>query len=118
MIYLLLRWVLNTLVLLMISYLVPGVSFASFWSALITAAVFGIINATIRPIVILLTLPVNILTLGLLTFVINALMFWLASAVVKGFEVSNFTSAFWGALIYAIVVSLINYIDSPQPKRA
>ena len=118
MLYLLLRWVLNTLVLMTVSYLTPGVSFTSFWSAFLTSAIFGIINATIRPLILLLTLPINILTLGLLTFVINALMFWLASAIVKGFEVADFASAFWGALIYTIIVCIINYIDSPRPKPA
>lgn len=118
MLYLLLRWILNTLILMIVAYLTPGVTFSSFWSALITAAVFGIINAIIRPIVLILTLPINILTLGLLTFVINALMFWLVSVVVKGFYVADFSSAFWGALIYTIIVCIINYIDSPSPKTA
>jgi len=118
MLYLLLRWVLNTLVLIIVSYLTPGVNFASFWSALITAVVFGLINAIIRPIVLILTLPINILTLGLLTFIINALMFWLASAIVPGFYVADFASAFWGALIYTIIVCIINYIDSPRVKQA
>lgn len=118
MLYLLLRWILNTLVLMLVSYLTPGVAFSSFWSALITSVVFGLINAVIRPLVLILTLPINILTLGLLTFIINALMFWLASVVVKGFYVANFASAFWGALIYTIIVCIINYIDKPRPAKA
>jgi len=117
MLYVLFRWILNTLVLMIVSYLTPGVVFSSFWAALITSVVFGIINAIIRPVVIILTLPVNILTLGLLTFVINALMFWLASTLVSGFYVADFASAFWGALIYTIIVCIINYIDSPHPKK-
>lgn len=74
----------------------------SFYSALIAALILGLINALIRPVVLLLTLPVNILTLGLFTFIVNALMFWLASTVVKGFYVVGFWPAFWGALIMTL----------------
>ena len=116
---LLLRWLLNTLVLMLVAYIVPGVSFASFWSALITSLIFGLINAIIRPLMIILTLPVNILTLGLFTLIINALMFWLTSAIVKGFEVTGFWPAFWGALVYWLVTTIINFLfqDRPQEVR-
>ena len=107
----LLRWILNTLVLILVSRLTPGIHFASFWSALVTSLVLGFLNALIRPLLILLTLPVNILTLGIFTLVINALMFWLASTIVKGFQIDNFAAAFWGALIYSIIVMIINYFD-------
>lgn len=110
----LLRWLLNTLVLLLVSYIVPGIEFASFWSALITSLVFGLINALVRPLIILLTLPVNILTLGIFTLIINACMLMLASSIVKGFQVANFTAAFWGALVYWIIVTIINYIEKPK----
>ena len=116
--YLLLRWILNTLVLMLVSYLTPGISIASFWTALIASAIFGLINAVIRPIILILTLPINILTLGLLTFVINALMFWLLSAIVKGFDVQSFASAFWGALVYCIIVTIIGLIDQPDRRQA
>jgi putative membrane protein len=118
MLYLLLRWVLNTFVLILVSLLAPGVSFESFWSALITSAVLGLINAVIRPVMIILTLPINILTLGLFTLVINALMFWLASAIVKGFVVTDFWSALIAALIYWLIIMVINWIDSPKVKQA
>jgi putative membrane protein len=91
--YLLLRWILNTLILMLVSYLTPGISIASFWTALIASAIFGLINAVIRPIILILTLPINVLTLGLLTFIINALMFWLLSAIVKGFDVQSFSKS-------------------------
>ncbi len=107
----LLRWLLNTLVLLLVGYLTPGIVFAGFWSALVAALVLGLLNALVRPILILLTLPINILTLGLFTLVINALIFWLTSSIVKGFEIANFTSAFIGALIYTIIIMLINSFD-------
>lgn len=113
----LLRWLLNTMLLLLVSYIVPGVNFASFWSALIASIILGLINALIRPLVILLTLPINILTLGLFTLIINALMFMLASSIVRGFEISNFTAAFWGALVYAILATFINYLDSPKGSK-
>lgn len=115
--YFILRWLLNSFILILVAYLTPGVSFQSFWSALITAAVFGIINAFIRPLMLILTLPVNILTLGLFTLVINALMFWLTSAVVRGFQVSGFAAAFWGALIYWLIVTIINFISEPEKAK-
>ena len=117
MLYVLLRWILNTFVLILVSLLTPGVSLESFWSALITSIVLGLINAIIRPIMIILTLPINILTLGLFTLVINALMFWLASAIVKGFVVTDFWSAFFAALIYWLIIMVINWIDSPKVKQ-
>lgn len=108
---LLLRWLLNTLILLVVGYIVPGIKFESFWAALITSVIIGFLNAVIRPIIILLTLPVNILTLGLFTLIINAFVFWLAGTIVRGFEVANFWAAFWGALVYAILVMFVNYIE-------
>jgi putative membrane protein len=103
-----LRWLLNALILLMVSYIVPGIHFTNSWSLMLTVVIFGLINALIRPLVIILTLPINILTLGLLTLIINALMFWLTSSIVKGFEVENFWAAFWGALVYWLFVLLID----------
>jgi len=90
------------------AYLVPGVSVANLWSALVAALVIGLINALIRPLILLFTLPVNILTLGLFTFVINALMFWLASSIAKGFDVVDFKAAFLGALVYWLVSWIAN----------
>jgi putative membrane protein len=117
MLYVLLRWLLNTFILILVSLLAPGVSFDTFWSALATSVILGLINAVIRPIMIVLTLPINILTLGLFTLVINALMFWLASAIVKGFTVTDFWSAFFAALIYWLIIMVINWIDTPKVKQ-
>ena len=99
------RWVVNALAVMLVAYLIPGVYVANFWYALIAALVIGIVNALVRPLVLLLTLPVNILTLGLFTLVVNALMFWLASAFFggNGFYVSGFGPAFWGALIFCAI---------------
>ncbi|MFH1366485.1 MAG: phage holin family protein [Patescibacteria group bacterium] len=97
--FFILRLVINALIIIGITYLVPGISVSSFYTALLVAVILGLVNAIIRPIIILLTLPVNILTLGLFTLVINALLFWFVSTVVKGFTVEGFTPAFWGALL-------------------
>jgi putative membrane protein len=96
---LLLRWIINAAALLLIASMVPGIRISSFYSALIVALVLGVMNALVRPILIFLTLPITILTLGLFTLVINALLFWFVSSLVKGFEVTGFSPAFWGALI-------------------
>lgn len=103
-----LRWVVNALAVMLAAYLIPGVSVTNFWSALITALVMGLINAIIRPLVILLTLPVNIITLGLFTLVINAGMFWLAAYLVPGFDIFGFWAAFGGALVFWAVSWLTN----------
>ena len=100
---LLLVWLINTVALLGVAYLVPGVSVASFAAALVAALVLGLVNAVIRPILILLTLPATILTLGLFIFVINGLLFWFVGSFVQGFHVAGFWSAFFGAILYSII---------------
>lgn len=96
---LIVRWVLNALALLGITYLIPGIEIKSFVTALIVALVLGLVNAFIRPLLVILTLPINFLTLGLFTLVINALLFWLVSTWIPGFTVPGFGEAFLGALI-------------------
>ncbi len=88
------------------AYLIPGVLVATFWSALWLALFLGIINVLVKPILILITLPINILTLGLFTFVINALLILLAASVIKGFSVSGF----WVAMLFGIVLSVVSYL--------
>ena len=105
---LLLRWFLYAGALMLITRYVPGIAIAGFYSALVVAFVLGFLNALVRPILIFLTLPITLLTLGLFTLVINALLFWFASTVVKGFEVDGFGPAFWGALIMWAVAWLTN----------
>jgi putative membrane protein len=105
---LLIIWLINTLSLLIVSQILPGFTFASFWSALITALVLGLVNSVIRPLLILITLPINLLTLGIFTFVINALMILLVSSIVKGFEVESFGTAFMAALLLWIISFLTN----------
>ena len=99
---LLLRWIANAGALLAIAFYVPNIAVSGLYAALITALVLGLINAIIRPILLLLTLPVNLLTLGLFTFVINAGLFWFVSTVVEGFLVVGFKAAFIGAFIMTV----------------
>ena len=105
---LILRWLISAATLMGIAYYLPGVSVASFYTALIAALVLGLVNALVRPLILVLTLPLTILTLGLFTFVVNALLFWLVSTFVKGFYVAGFVPAFWGALIMWAVGWLVN----------
>jgi putative membrane protein len=108
--YILIRWLISALTLMAIAYYLPGVIVSGFYAALVTAIILGLLNAIIKPIIVFFTLPINLLTLGLFAFVINALLFWFASTIVKGFEVSGFWPAFWGALIMTIVSWLINFL--------
>lgn len=104
------RWIINAVLLMLIPYVVPGVTVKNFWVALIAALVLAFVNALIKPILILLTLPINILTLGLFILVINGLMFWLVSAVVKGFYITGFWPAFFAALVFSIFSIVLNYL--------
>lgn len=112
--YLLVRWFISAATLLLVAYLVPGFHVSGWYAAFIAALVLGLVNALIRPILLILTLPVNILTLGLFTLVVNAFMLWLVSTVVKGFEISGFAPAFWGAL----VLWLIGWLVSSSLKKS
>jgi len=96
------RWLLLAGALLLVAHLYPGVTVKSFPSALIAALVLGLLNTLLRPILVLLTLPVTVLSLGLFLFVINALMFWAAANLLEGFEVSGFLAALVGSLIYSL----------------
>lgn len=114
---LILRWFINALILLVIPYIVQGVQVDGVYTAIILAAVLAFVNAFIRPVLLILTLPINILTLGLFTLVINGLLFWFVSTFIKGFYVTDFWSAFWAALVYTIVSILINLVTNEnQPS--
>jgi putative membrane protein len=101
---LLVKWIINALAILLAAYVIPGITVDGFLTALIVSVVLGIINAVIKPILIILTLPINILTLGLFTFVINALLVLFADSLLSGFAVAGF----WIALLFSLVVSVIN----------
>ena len=105
---LILKWLLAACALLLVAYLYPGVQIQSFTSALIAAAVIGLFNALLRPILVVLTLPVTVVTLGLFLFVINALMFWAASGVLGGFFVAGFWAAMLGSLIYSALMLVVD----------
>lgn len=100
---LLAQWLLSASALLLLAYLYSGVQVASFGAALIAAFVIGLFNTVLRPVLVVLTLPVTIVTLGLFLFVINALMFWAASGVLSGFHVSGFGAALLGSLLYSVL---------------
>lgn len=104
---LVLKWLLSALALLTVTYLYSGVQVSNFTSALIAAAVIGLLNMIVRPVLVVLTLPVTIVTLGLFLFVINALLFWAASGLLQGFNVSGFVAALIGSLIYSLLGLLI-----------
>ena len=109
-----LRWLTLTGAILFASYMLDGIQVRGFMSALGAAAILGILNAFFRPIALILTLPINILSLGLFTFVINALMLKMASGVINGFEVRGFWPAVFGALVISLVSWLLNIFISER----
>lgn len=104
---LILKWLLSAAALLGVAYVYGGVAVASFGSAMLAALVIGLLNMLLRPILVVLTIPVTILTLGLFLFVINALLFWAASGLLSGFHVNSFFAALLGSLIYSLLGVLI-----------
>lgn len=105
---LILVWILNAVALLIVAYILPGISVASFGSALIAALVLGLLNTLVKPVLVLLTLPITVVTLGLFLLVLNALVFWFAGSVLKGFQVAGFWWALAGAIIYSLVSGLLS----------
>lgn len=103
---LILSIIINTIAVLITSYLLSGIHIRSFWIAIIVAIVLGIVNAIIRPILFIITLPINILTLGLFSFIIMGLCVWLVSAIVPGFKVDGF----WWAVAFAIILAIVNWL--------
>lgn len=104
------RWLVTTVALLVTATIIPGVHVNNVLTALLAAVVIGIVNAYVRPVFLFFTLPLNLLTLGLFTFVINGLMLLLAAFFVRGFQVTGFWSAVFGALLMSIVSSIINKV--------
>jgi len=107
---LLLVWLINAAALFLMQYfeLVPGVKIAGFGTALIAALVLGLVNTLIRPLLVVLTLPVTLLTLGLFIFVINGLLFWWVGSVITGFHVTGFWAGVFGAIVYSIISWLLS----------
>ncbi len=111
---LLLRWAINTLALFVVVNVVPGITVERWQTLLAGALVLGLLNAFLRPLIFFLTLPFTLLTLGLFTLVLNAMMFYLAAWLVKGFYVTGFWSSFVAALVFSIVSFLLNLLISPE----
>ena len=105
---LILKWLLSATALLAVAGLYNGVQVRSFAAALIAALVIGLFNTVVRPILVLLTLPVTVITIGLFLFVINALMFWAAAEVLDGFDVTSFGAALVGSLLYSLFGLIID----------
>ncbi|MDP2632084.1 MAG: phage holin family protein [Candidatus Uhrbacteria bacterium] len=105
---LILRWLINAVALLALTQILSGFEVSSFYIALIAALIIGLLNAVIRPLLIVLTLPINVLTLGLFTFVINALIIWFVSTFVSGFAIAGF----WVALLAAIILWAVGVLTS------
>jgi putative membrane protein len=108
MLKLILKFIITALALLAIAHLVPGIIISGFATALLAAVIWGIVGVTIKPLVHLMALPVTILTLGLFSFIINALLFWLVAALVPGFEIAGFVPALLGSLVLSIVHWLLH----------
>lgn len=115
MIQMLVVWLLSAVVLLITAYVVPGFTIKSFGSAMWASLIVGLLNMLIRPILLFLTLPINILTLGLFTFVVNAIVLRLAAGLLKGFDIDGWFSAIIGAIVLAIVNYLVFMAFGPAP---
>jgi putative membrane protein len=100
---LLLVWLINAVALIAVAYLMPSISVSSFGAALVAALVLGLVNAVVRPVLVLLTLPVTILTLGLFIFVLNGLLFWMVGSWLQGFNVGGFWAGVFGAIVFSLV---------------
>jgi putative membrane protein len=110
MLHLIARWIVNAAALMLVAYLYPGVSMTSFGAALVAALVLGLVNAVVRPILVILTLPVTLLTLGLFIFVINAALFWFVAEVVEGFHVTGFWAALVGSILYSVITLITSWL--------
>lgn len=113
---LIVRWFINALALMLVAYLYSGVKVDGILAALIAALVLGLVNAFIRPLLVLLTLPVTVLTLGLFIFIINGFLFWFVAEVVNGFTVTGFMAALIGSLMFSVVTLLTSWLVFDKKK--
>jgi len=114
----LIRWVILTIAIMLTSYLLPGIQVSTVYSAFISAAILGVLNAVLRPVLIILTLPINVLTIGLFTLLINAGMLKLTASIISGFYVHGFWTAVFGALIISIISWLLNALIGDRGRVA
>ena len=105
-----LKWLGYAFAVIIITKIIPGFSVDSFWTALWVAVVIGLINTFIRPILLLITLPINIMTLGIFTLILNAIIMLLVGKYINGFEVVGFLNALIGAFVLSIITSLVNFL--------
>jgi len=108
-IMILLKWLVSALAFLALPHIIQGISVKGFGTALLLAFLWGVVNVTIKPVLILLTLPFNLLTFGIFTFIINGFLLWILGGVIKGFEVHGFWIAVLGALVLSIVNSFVHW---------
>lgn len=113
---LLVVWVLNALALMAVAYLVPGIHVANFTAALVAALVIGLANMLVKPVLVLLTLPITLLTLGLFLLVINGLLFWAVGYLLQGFSVSSFAAGIIGALVFSVITWILSAIVLDDKK--
>ena len=104
------RWGINSLAIFIVAHIVRGIEVSSTATVLVIALVLGIINAFLRPLIILITMPINILTLGIFTLFINGALFYLVSKIVKGFVITGFWPAFWGYILFSIISFLLSLL--------
>lgn len=114
----LLKWIISAVIILITAYLVPGIEVTSLWIALVLVVVWGLLNITMKPILIFLTLPINILTLGLFIFVINAIIIIFTATFIKGLYVENFLSALLFAIVLSLMQSLFEIILKEVNKKS
>ena len=112
----LLRWFINSLAILVVTYIVRGIEVANPITAIVAAFVLGIINAFLRPFIILITLPINIFTLGVFTFFINGFLFYMVSKIVKGFVITGFWPAFFGSLLFGTISFLLSLLINKEGR--
>jgi putative membrane protein len=117
MLKLLVIWLINALALLAVAYLMPSIGVADFTTALVAALILGLVNTFIRPVLILLTLPVTLITLGLFIFVINGLLFWFVGSYIEGFTVRGFWAGFFGAIVYSLISWALSALVLGKGKR-
>lgn len=111
MVALVVRWLINAGAILLVAQLLEGIHVAGLGTALVAALVLGLVNAVIRPVILALTMPIGCLTLGLFTFVVNALMLWLTAAVVPGFDIDGFLPALVGSVLISVVSSVASWLS-------
>ncbi len=113
---LLAKWFVLAIAIMTASYLIDGIEVSGFFSSIFTAVILGFLNLFLRPVIIILTLPINILSFGLFTFVINALILKMASGVISGFHITGFWPAIWGSIIISLASWLLNSIVYNQGR--